>query len=535
MTTQSPDQPSVWQRSTTRRFLKWLFSWRTARRALIGVAVLVTLYALFCTEENVRGKRAWDKCRRELEARGEQLDLKTFIPQPVPDEQNFAATPFIKSWFVRSNYSFVISSKYWDGDNYGLVSARVSTDRSVQDEASRRFMDLVAWKAAFDTLRAGELKPNQMFKSDKLDRESRAMAAPSVLEALETNEAVFVELRAASRRPYSRYPVQYNLEDPWGILLPHLNSVRNVCRRLRLKACAELAVGQNVKALEDVKLTLYMADSVKEEPFIISYLVRVACVQSAIQPVWEGLAEHTWSVAQLHELQARLQQYDFVADLRRPFDAERAAGILTPELIRKKGLGLLVDLTSTGGTSPSHRACANLAGLVIPSGWYSLEQLNYCRLYQLELAGTFDATQKRVSPSRIKANAHELEQAFDGQNFIHHRTIAAIILPALGNVVRRAAQVQVAADQAALACALERYRLANGRFPDTLDALVPRFISQLPHDVITGEPYKYRRAEAGQFLLYSVGWNEKDDGGVPGKTLFDKEEGDWVWLYPERQ
>ena len=25
---------------------------------------------------------------------------------------------------------------------------------------------------------------------------------------------------------------------------------------------------------------------------------------------------------------------------------------------------------------------------------------------------------------------------------------------------------------------------------------------------------------------HSVGWNEKDDGGVPGKTVT---EGDWVW------
>jgi hypothetical protein len=28
------------------------------------------------------------------------------------------------------------------------------------------------------------------------------------------------------------------------------------------------------------------------------------------------------------------------------------------------------------------------------------------------------------------------------------------------------------------------------------------------------------------FVLYSVGWNEKDDGGKPGKRWL---EGDWVW------
>ena len=65
-----------------------------------------------------------------------------------------------------------------------------------------------------------------------------------------------------------------------------------------------------------------------------------------------------------------------------------------------------------------------------------------------------------------------------------------------------------------------------------LEALVPQFISQLPNDVLTGEPYKYRLTGGGQFVLYSVGWNEKDDGGMPGKSIFDDKQGDWVWLYP---
>jgi hypothetical protein len=65
-----------------------------------------------------------------------------------------------------------------------------------------------------------------------------------------------------------------------------------------------------------------------------------------------------------------------------------------------------------------------------------------------------------------------------------------------------------------------------------VEALTPPFISHLPNDVIGGQPYKYHRTEDGQFVLYSVGWNEKDDDGVPGKTLFDDTEGDWVWDYP---
>jgi hypothetical protein len=55
---------------------------------------------------------------------------------------------------------------------------------------------------------------------------------------------------------------------------------------------------------------------------------------------------------------------------------------------------------------------------------------------------------------------------------------------------------------------------------------VPQFAEKLPHDIIGGEPLKYDRTADDRFELYSIGWNGKDDGGVPGKTTA---EGDWVW------
>jgi hypothetical protein len=43
----------------------------------------------------------------------------------------------------------------------------------------------------------------------------------------------------------------------------------------------------------------------------------------------------------------------------------------------------------------------------------------------------------------------------------------------------------------------------------------------------------YRLLSDGQFLLYGVGWNEKDDGGVivmnKDESDFDPDRGDWVW------
>ncbi|HWD94728.1 MAG TPA: hypothetical protein VG938_20530 [Verrucomicrobiae bacterium] len=51
----------------------------------------------------------------------------------------------------------------------------------------------------------------------------------------------------------------------------------------------------------------------------------------------------------------------------------------------------------------------------------------------------------------------------------------------------------------------------------------------MPHDVISGTAYKYHLTE-GKFVLYSVGWNETDDGGQAAtKTKSDAPvNGDWI-------
>jgi len=543
MNTLTSDRLGNGERPATRRFLSWRFNWQSARRLLLAVAIIVTVIALFYAEEDFRGARAWERYRQQAEALGVPLDWRTLIPKPVPDDQNFAATPLAKSWLlVRSNYIFV-ATEYWRADNYGRAGGDyygqqlgqvVFSFRSKKYDGDRHITDLVAWKTAFDALHAPPRNRHQIFDSGKLDLASRAQAAPSVLDALKTNEAIFAELRAASRRPYSRYPINYDLPNPAEILLPHLNSFRAVCRRLQLKACAELALGRSEEALEDVKLSLSVADSAKGEPFLISYLIRVNCLQIAAQPIWEGLAQHAWSDAQLRELETRLQQYNFVADLKPVFDAERAWGIGIIDYV--KNTGKVAVFSDSGNDDPS---LARLARIV-PSGWFDQEQASYCRLFTSEMEGTFDPAARRVFPSRAKSSEQVLDREFHGRNlfdviFVRHQLLSGMLLPALTRVVVRAATAQVPTDQAVLACALERYRIANGQFPQTLDALVPRFISQLPHDVITGEPYKYRLTKDGRFVLYSVGWNEKDDGGVPGKTLFDDKVGDWVWQYPPPQ
>jgi len=113
-----------------------------------------------------------------------------------------------------------------------------------------------------------------------------------------------------------------------------------------------------------------------------------------------------------------------------------------------------------------------------------------------------------------------------------------MLLPALQKALQKSARMQTYVDDARIACALERYRLAEGKLPESLDALAPRFINQIPTDVIDGKPLRWRRDGNGGYVLYSVGWNRTDDGGelawVKQKkgSEVDSAKGDWAWLMP---
>jgi hypothetical protein len=105
-------------------------------------------------------------------------------------------------------------------------------------------------------------------------------------------------------------------------------------------------------------------------------------------------------------------------------------------------------------------------------------------------------------------------------------------VPNFNRACQTIARTQTLVNEAEVACALERYRAVHGGFPEILDALVPNLIQKLPVDLIGGQPLHYRTKGSDNFLLYSVGWNETDDGGVFARKEngnVDPDKGDWVW------
>jgi hypothetical protein len=117
--------------------------------------------------------------------------------------------------------------------------------------------------------------------------------------------------------------------------------------------------------------------------------------------------------------------------------------------------------------------------------------------------------------------------------------LAQIAVPALAGQVVRMARTQALIDEGAVVCALERYRLDKGQYPERLEDLVPAHLAILPHDLVTGGPLSYSR-KGDRFKLYQVGWDGVDHDGTTGWTgegaarKLDPAKGDWVWPHAAR-
>jgi len=333
--------------------------------------------------------------------------------------------------------------------------------------------------------------------------------------------------------PYARYPLNYASENPSAILLPHLASLKGCASVLRVRSIAELQNGQSDKALADVKLALQLTDKIRSEPLLISHLVRIAMLRIILQPVWEGLARHQWSDAQLAELDRELAGLDFLSDYKLAMRGELVlfqGGIIDYLRRHPEELPNLSGERHSPPPVPIRILCH-----LIPSGWFYQNQFRCARSLVEQSLPMVDLERRVISPAATRRAGATFDLEF--RHASPYNFLERMLLPGLGAALRKFAYGQESVDLARVAIALERYRLAHGAYPESPDALAPQFIEKVPHDVINGQPLHYRRADDGQFVLYSVGWNETDDDGEAGlgkNGAPDISTGDWVWQYPAR-
>ena len=481
--------------------------------------------------QNYLGWRDWTDTRHDLEALGESLDAASFIPPPIPDAENLALAPYFQRLY-----------QYRIDPQTGTLTFKTPNTEASAEVSMLPFgaagvgpkrPDLPTWTSAHP-LDLPLLREYYRQRPDFPHVSGQEVApAVEVLRALNRFDDTFNEVaRAAAERPRTRFPINWNERPVWQLALPEGLFVQSFNSALRLRACAFLAVGQPDAALKDILLGLRFCRALEDEPILLSVLVNAASVNLVLQPVWEGLAIRGWNDAQLQELQGQLQAFDLLRACQRASRCERTTFTLSmrEELRKPGGVAKVLAVSQLVPPDGPPKPGLQLLGRLAPGGWADKAVAYACRWEQRYFIDAIDAAERRVSPARLKENTEERARL---------RMLPSTFLVKSGwdlmpTLTRNVARAQAGLDQAAVACALERYYLTRQSYPAHLDELVPAYLDRVPTDMIDGQPLHYEPTPDSRYRLWNVGWDERDDHATivwrsSGRP--DDGEGDWVWQY----
>lgn len=312
----------------------------------------------------------------------------------------------------------------------------------------------------------------------------------------------------------SRYPIDVR-RGP-ALELPHNVRFRTLARQLSVEAWVASVERRPDAAVDAVLDTYTFANSLKDEPIFISQLVRIAII---------GMAQGSLEVAMNRVVLSE-------DDLKRL--QEGLSRVLPP--IHQ---GLLIDRGMIGEEVMALDSAARYGTLVLSDPpWLSrtdqpefsfIESLPADAMLQIgDLLG-YEIFQRLFVIRRhaiLRDWAHESarlgriqyllpEDGFWTPHLWPRVFLAVMMMPALERAYDSEWRVRTQLDLARTAVAVERFRLAHGRLPQQLDALVPAFLDRVPGDFYNeGRPLSYRIKDTGEYVVYSYGPNRQDDNGV---------------------
>ncbi len=280
------------------------------------------------------------------------------------------------------------------------------------------------------------------------------------------------------------YPLDSRLE-PWDIpVLEHCEKVRNAVRLCGQLAAFRAADGQPARAVPYIMGSLGLASSFGSKALPIEDMVRVATDALAVRALERCLALCQFTPEDLQTLRARLA--------REGSDRSLTWGIM---VVRSEAHFIL----SSRDVMVARQMPVRLA--VIPGRRQKMDFL-----YQRE-AGEADHV-ATLPPRRALAEMLAHRSSMPG---------SAYLGTAGWGTFARELKAELAARQqlsvASAALAVEQYRLKNGRWPDSLDELVPEFLGAVPDDYFGPGKIGCRRSDLG-VDLYSIGTNNLDYDGA---------------------
>jgi hypothetical protein len=316
---------------------------------------------------------------------------------------------------------------------------------------------------------------------------------------VDMNSNAMALARAAIEMPHCRYPIDLTM----GVetLLPHLTPLKELARLEYYHAYLNPGSATN-----DIAIMLSEARTLDAEPLIISKLVRMAMINMAVDACERRLNSGVLDEQQLMQLDNQFATVNLTNQMAEGFIGERAMFIRVFRM-SWKDIKRYTQSEGDGSSSGANMPSSDSPPMFLKASGIFERDLNfYLQAMQtnISIAETFP---KNVTQISNVANQNETTAR---NNFYF---LSAMLLPALNNAVMREAVNLAQVRMTRTALAVERYRLANGHLPASLQDLVPAYLPALPQDPCDGNPLRFQLLDKG-YLIYSVGKDGMDNGGV---------------------
>ncbi len=345
------------------------------------------------------------------------------------------------------------------------------------------------------------------------EREDKPVSWEEAEFAVARLRPVMLLIEQAASRPKCQFPV--NWEAGAAALCPHLAELKRLERFLLANAKLKARDGKMDEVVQSVDLAFKVGESVKDEPSLIAQIVRVAIIKKADHSLREALQYSDVEEIQAKQLHRTLMQIDLTPGFVKAMQGERAFGLWGFEYVGKHPKAFAKMMAS--GTGSGHLLW-RLAGSYAWRPFLYADEL----LYLNAMNKSVDLASQPYRERQSKG----LDQPVD---FPKYAVISRIFFPVFARA--RARRDEGAAEVAGsrILLALHTYHHRFHSYPETLDELRAKLQWEIPADIFSGKDFVYKRQKKG-FVLYSIGPDLKDDGGVPlGSTRDPVAKGDIVW------
>jgi hypothetical protein len=369
---------------------------------------------------------------------------------------------------------------------------------------------------------------------------------------IEDNNSAWQQYVQAGTKPYSYRQIHYNEKDEgkWllNILLPELGTLRNLARVGIWRSRMEIYDGQTDSAVDECLAVIRTGRLWQSNrATIVEQLVGLALSNLGHSEILYIISSRDVDSDKLQNIRQQIldiykngfpemnfegEKMMFMDIIQHTFtDSGLGGGHLIPE---RMALLQKITMPDTGNTvSGSYDDAEYISSTLL----FTVPAMYHARRYKtVEKADEMYNQMGRIARmTPYQRHINDVKSVKLTEPLSKYRYfLVSMFVPTFNKAFELVYRTRTFHEATVITLTLQRYKLKHGQYPESLSQLHERgYLHSIPLDPFSDKPLVYKKTDEG-FMLYSVGLDFEDDGGVLGtnregqKTIW-ADEGDAVF------